>query len=84
MSFYEGCLSFISSKHFFNLKSLFIFRERGREGEIGREALIDRLPPTCPQPGTLARNPGMYPDRELNWQLTGIQSTEPHQTSANF
>ena len=37
------------------------------------------VPPT----GDLARNPGMCPDRELNWQpsgsQTGAQSTEPHE-----
>ena len=36
-----------------------------------------------PLPGDLARNPGMRPDWEANWQplgsQAGAQSTEPHQ-----
>ena len=61
---------------------IFIFRERGREGERGGEkhqcvcllgALINDL----------ACNPGMCPDWELNWQCFGLQacapSTELHQ-----
>ena len=42
---------------------------------------IDWLPLECPQ---LDCNPGMGPDRELNWQPFGLwdnaQLTEPHQS----
>ena len=52
---------------------LFLFRERGREGER------EWTPPT----GDLARNPGTCPDQELNlWPFdtqAGTQSSEPHQ-----
>ena len=45
------------------------------------ERYIDQLPLTRPQ---LALNPGMCPDRELNWQPFGLwnnaQSTEPPQS----
>ena len=62
-------------------KILFIFRERGREGErqgekhqCMRERFIGCLSHSC--------NPGMCPDRESHWQLFGLQpgtqSTEPH------
>ena len=62
---------------------LFIFRERGREGEREGEkhqcVVASRTPPT----GDLARNPGMCPDRESNRRPFGLQtsaqSTEPHQ-----
>ena len=46
---------------------LFIFRERGMEGEREGEkhhcAVASRTPPT----GDLACNPGMCPDWESNW-----------------
>ena len=41
---------------------LFIFRERGREGEKHQCVVDSRTTPT----GDLARNPGVYPGRELN------------------
>ena len=61
---------------------LFIFRERGREGE--REGNINVWLPLCvPHNGDLARNPGMCPTWELNqWPFSAqasTQSTEPHQ-----
>ena len=44
------------------------------------ERNIDRLPPTCPQPGTC--NPGMCPDQESNQQPLALQDnaqpTLPH------
>ena len=62
---------------------LYIFRERGREGE--REGakhqcvVASGVPPT----GGLAGNPGICPDWELNRRPFGsqasTQSTEPHQ-----
>ena len=58
---------------------LFIFRERGREGEGegGKHCLLASH--TLPT-GALARNPGMCPDWELNQRpfgsQAGAQSTE--------
>ena len=62
---------------------LFIFRERGREGERQEEkhkcVVASHAPPT----GDLAFNPGMGPAWELNrWTFDSqacTQSTEPHQ-----
>ena len=60
-------------------KKIFIFRERGREGERYQCVVASHAPPT----GDLARNPGKCPDRELNWGPFGsqmaAQSTEPYQ-----
>ena len=61
---------------------LFIFRERGREGEREGEkhqcVVLSHMPPT----GDLACNPGMCPNWESNrWPFgsqAGTQSTEPH------
>ena len=56
----------------FKKKIVFIFRQRGREGEREGEKhqCVD-----C--------NPGMFPDQELNWRPFGsqasTQSTDPHQ-----
>ena len=62
---------------------LFIFRERGSEGEKEVEkhqcVVASHVPPT----GDTACNPGICPDWELNQQpfgsQAGTQSTEPHQ-----
>ena len=62
---------------------LFIFRERGREGETEGEkhhcVVASHTSPTW----DLARTPGMYPDWELNQRPFGsqasTQSTELHQ-----
>ena len=62
---------------------IYLFLERGREGEREGEkhqcVFASHMPPT----GDLARNPGMCPDSESNWQLFGLrsntQSAEPHQ-----
>ena len=69
------------SSHLKNI--LFIFRQKGREGEREGEkhqsVFASHVPPT----GDLACNPGMCPDWELNQRpfgsQTGIQATEPHQ-----
>ena len=66
---------------------LFIFRERGREGEREQEkhqyVVASHLPPT----GDLACNPGMCPDWESNLQPFGLQactpSTELHKPGHN-
>ena len=61
---------------------IFIFRQRGREGERGQKhqhVVASRVPPT----GNLACNPGVCPDWELNQRpfgsQAGTQSTESHQ-----
>ena len=62
---------------------LFIFRERGRERNIAvlekHQSVASLMPPTA----DLAHNPGMCPNRELNWRPFSLQasdqSTEPHQ-----
>ena len=63
---------------------LFIFRERGKDGEREGEKHQCVVASSVPPTGDLACNPGMCPDWELNWQPFGlravIQSTEPHQT----
>ena len=68
---------------FFLKFHLFLFRERGREGERERKkhqcVVASREPPS----GDLAHNPSMCPDWELNWRpfgsQAGTQSTEPQQ-----
>ena len=70
---------------FFNI--LFIFKERGGEGERQGEnhqcVLVSHTPPT----GDPACNPGMCSHWELNWRPLGLhastQSTEPHQPGWN-
>ena len=60
---------------------LFLDRVEGkeREGEKHQCVVASHAPPT----GPLARNPGMCPDWEPNWQPFDLQaasqSTEPHQ-----
>ena len=70
-----------NSCHFVFFKDfiyLFIFRERGREGEIHQCEVVSRTPPS----GDLAHNSGTCPDWESNqWPFdsqAGIQCTEPH------
>ena len=62
-------------------KILFIFRERGREGEGEEQQCV--VASCVPLTGHLAHNPGMCPDWELNQQPFGLkantQSTELQQ-----
>ena len=62
---------------------LFIFRERGREGERAGEKYQYVVASHALPTGDLALNPGTYPDWESNQQAFGSQvsthSTEPHQ-----
>ena len=67
------------------LKDLFIFRERGKEGEREGEkhqCVVASHAPPLPT-GNLAQNPGMCLDWELNrWPFalqSSAQSSEPHQ-----
>ena len=63
---------------------LFIFRERGREGEREGEKHQCVVASWAPPTGALACNPGMCPDWESNWRPLGsqasAQTTEPHQS----
>ena len=72
----EGIYIYIFLKDFI----YFIFLERVREGERGRETSICGCLLHSPN---LARNPGMCPDWESNQQTFGLQahaqSTELHQ-----
>ena len=79
-------VSSVLTKNFFLfLKKcyLFIFRERGREGEREGEKHQCVVASRALSTGDLARNPGVCPDWELNWQPFGSQAhtqyTEPHQ-----
>ena len=82
------CLSVLVHPYFYFLKDfIYLFLERGKEGERGEKhqcAVASWAPPN----GDLARNPGMCPDWESNWQpfdsQAGTQSTEPHQPGQNF
>ena len=64
---------------FFLRLYLFIFRERGREGDKHQCVVASLVPPTR----DMAHNPGMCPDWESNQRpfgsQAGTQSTEPHQ-----
>ena len=67
----------------FFLKVLFIFRERGREGDREGEkhqcVVVSHAPPT----GDLSHNLGMCPDWESNWWPFGSQaSTQSRATPA--
>ena len=67
--------SFIFKNFFLNL---FIFRDRGKEGEGEGEKhrSVASHMPTTRDP---AHNPGMCPDQELLGSQAGTQSTESHQ-----
>ena len=75
---------FLSSRFFFFLRFyLFIFREKGRQGEKEGEKHQCVVASCMPPMGDLAHNPGMCPDWESNQQpfgsQAGAQSTLPHQ-----
>ena len=67
---------------------LFIFREKGKEGEREGEKHQCVIASQTPSTGNLAHNPGMCPDWELNWWPFGsqahAQSTELHQPGLIF
>lgn len=64
---------------FFFRFCLFLFRGSAR----GKERNVDRLPPACPQTGSLAAIPGTCPNWEGNQRPFGLQDntqpTEPPQ-----
>ena len=70
--------TYVSFIFFLKRFYLFIFRERGREGERARCVRKTSMPRTR----DLARNSGMCPDQEWNqWSFAlqdDIQATEPH------
>ena len=67
----------------FFFKILFIFRERGREGEREGEKHQCVVASRASFTGDLAHNPGTCPAWESNWRpfasQAGGQSTELHQ-----
>ena len=81
------CRNFNTAAFFKKGFYLFIFRERGREGEREGDkhqcVVASRASPT----GDLAHKPGMCPDWESNRQpfssQAGAPSTEPHQPRLN-
>ena len=60
---------------FFKKDFIYLFLERGREGE--RKGVKHRCVVAChaPATGDLAHNPGMCPDWESNWRPFGSQSS---------
>ena len=68
---------------YFKIFYLFIFRERGREGEREGEKQQSVVASCVPPTGDLACNLGLCPDWESNQESfdsqAGAQSTEPHQ-----
>ena len=71
------------NQHIIFLKTLFIFRQRGREGEREGEKRRCVVASHALHTGDLTHNPGMCLDWESNRQPVGSQatsqSTEPHQ-----
>ena len=68
--------------------NLFIFGERGREGERGGKKHQCMVASGASPTGDLACNPGICPDWESNWQPFGsqarTQSTEPPQPGSKL
>ena len=62
--------------YFILFKILFIFRERGREGEKEGEKHPCVVAPHLLPSGDLAHNPGLCPDWELSWRPFGSQAAE--------
>ena len=72
--------------YFLFFLNIYLFSERGEGRDEGRERNImcERdINPLPLAPPSLAHNPGMCPNWELNWwpfsSQAGTQSTEPHQ-----
>ena len=73
---------------FFFKDFIYLFLERGREGEREGEKHQCVAASHAPRIGDLAYNPGMCPDWESNQQpfgsQTGTQSTELHQQGLGY
>ena len=80
----HGFFSFLSFFLFFFWRFyLFIFREKGKEGERGGEKHLCVVASYVPSAGDLTCNPGTCPDwQPFGWQAS-TQSTEPHQPGPN-
>ena len=86
LNYYFMVSMFDFHKPFLKRFYLFIFRERGREGERERNTDVQEIHGSVayhiPSTGHLIHNPGMCPDWESNQQPFGSQvspqSTEPH------
>ena len=67
---------------------IYLFLERGREGEREGEKHQCEVAFHMPLTGDLAHNPGMCPDWESNLRpfgsQAGAQSTEPHHLGLNI
>ena len=78
-SFWISCSAYTFFKK--KILYLFIFRQRGREGEKYR--CVTLVGSHTPLTGDLTSNPGMCPDPGSNWRPFGLQagaqSTESHQ-----
>ena len=85
---YHPMREVFSSSFFKRRFYLFIFRQRGREGEREGEKHPCVLASCTPLTGDLACNPGTCPDWELNRWPFGLQahtqSTEPHHPGLIF
>ena len=80
----SGITSSVLFSSFLKKLYLFIFRERGREGEREGEKHQCVVDSCTPYAGDLACNPGLCPDWESNQQplasQVGTQSTDPQKT----
>ena len=72
---------------FFSKDFMYLFLERGREGEREGEKPRCGVASPIPSTGDLAHNPGMCPDWDSNQRpfdlQAGTHSTEPHQPGQN-
>ena len=66
--------SLLLNKLIIQIFYLFVFRERGREGESEGEKHQHVVTSHMPSTRNLAHNPGMCPDWELNRQTFGSQA----------
>ena len=73
--------------NYFKKYFIYLFLERGREGEREGEEHPCVVASGASPTGVLDRNPGMCPDWDWNQQPFGLQavtqSTEPHQQGLN-
>ena len=83
MQYIEFSIQILFSTFSFSFLFQDLFLERRREGEREGEKHQSVVASCVPSTGDLARNPGVCPDWESNWQPFGLQvdtqSTEPHQ-----